>query len=197
MTELIALQLWIRLLLIQVLLLLITITIESWVFHRKQKWSQRTSVQYGTINNLFATALGWLVFFSIEPFLKGQIQTLLIRLSLFEEPFEEPILINHVLFVMLYLVIFLVNAVIKRIGLEFILALLSPTEAIPSRPLSTAPIKIYQSYKQQQKNRQQENDNWSSLNGTIIIATFLSQLTSCIILILLINYLRIKQWMQG
>lgn len=197
MTELIALQLWIRLLLIQVLLLLITITIESWIFRRKQKWSQRISVQYGTLNNLFTTALGWLVFFSIEPFLKNRIQTFLIRLILFEKNFQEPILINHILFVMFYLVIFLFNAVTKRIGIELILALLSPPEAVESRPLAAAPIKMYQSYKQQQKNRQQGNDNLNSMSGTIIVATFLSQLTACLILLLLVNYLRIKRWMQG
>lgn len=191
-----AIGLWIRLLLIQVLLLLITITIESWVLHRKQKWSQRTSVQYGTISNLFATAVGWLVFFSIEPFFPAQVQKLLKRLSLFDDSSQEPILINHVMFILIYLTIFLGNAIIKRIGLGLLQNLLSPPEAVVDRPAGPSPSKIYLSYKQQMQNRQQAGSKPPDLTATIITATFLSQLTACLILILLINYLRIRTWIK-
>ncbi|WP_448570324.1 filament integrity protein FraC [Trichothermofontia sp.] len=191
-----AIGLWVRLLLIQVLLLLITITIESWVLHRKQKWSQRTSVQYGTISNLFATAIGWLVFFSIEPFLSDQVQKLLTRFSLFDKELQEPILINHVMFVLIYLAIFLGNAIIKRIGLGLLQNLLSLPEAAVDRTIGPSPSKIYLSYKKQVQNRQQAGPVLPDLTGTVITATFLSQLTACLILILLINYLRIRAWVK-
>ncbi|WP_448563004.1 filament integrity protein FraC [Trichothermofontia sp.] len=192
-----ALMLWVRLLLIQVLLLLITITIESWVFHRQQKWSQRVSVQYATINNLFATALGWLVFFSIEPFLNPSIKEMLVRISLFDTPLRESVTFNNMKFVLIYLVIFLLNAIIKRIGLELVQALLASSATVANRPLTATSTKVYLSYKQQKQKRPQGHGRPSSLNGTIIFASFLSQTTVCLILMSLINYLKIKRWMQG
>lgn len=191
-----ALSLWIRLLLIQILLLLITITIESWVLHRQQKWSQRTSVQYGTISNLFANAVGWLVFFSIEPFLPDRIKIILIKLSFFEKPFEENVVINHVIFIFVYLAIFLENTIIKRIGIGILKSLLSPPEAAMSRTATAAVIPIHLSYKQQMQMRQQAGPKMPDLTGTIITATFLSQLSNCLILLLLINYLEIRAWIR-
>lgn|GEM_PF-1962870 len=192
-----AIGLWMRLLLIQGLLLLVTITIESWVLHRKQQWSQRISVQYGTINNLFATVLGWLVFFSIEPTLSTPIQEILIKLSLFDEEFQEPVLAHNALFILIYMAIFLGNAIVKRIGIGLLQNLLSPPEAVVTSTSTPAAPKIYLSYKKQlAKNREQGPDNLPNLNSTIIIATFLSQLTACLILLLLINYLRVRNWVH-
>jgi hypothetical protein len=52
---------------LQVLLLVATIAIESWVFQQRLTLPRRISIIYATAINLMAVAVGWLFFFSVQP----------------------------------------------------------------------------------------------------------------------------------
>jgi hypothetical protein len=64
---------------LQVLLLVATIAIESWVFQQRLALPRRLSIIYATAMNFMAVATGWLFFFSVQPaFLPPGIKTQLI-----------------------------------------------------------------------------------------------------------------------
>ncbi|HIK32365.1 MAG TPA: hypothetical protein IGS17_06380 [Oscillatoriales cyanobacterium M59_W2019_021] len=65
--------------LLQMLLLVATIAIEAGVFQRRLALPRRLSIVYATAINFMAVAIGWLVFFAIQPaFLPPGIKTQLI-----------------------------------------------------------------------------------------------------------------------
>jgi hypothetical protein len=66
-------------LLLQTLLIVATIAIESWVFQRRLVLPRRLSIIYATAINFVAVAIGWLCFFAAQPaFLPPGIKTQLI-----------------------------------------------------------------------------------------------------------------------
>ncbi|WP_353258738.1 filament integrity protein FraC [Prochlorothrix hollandica] len=55
-----------RVLVFQILLLLVVIALEAMVLQQKLGISERGSVQFSTVLNLFSTIVGWLVFLVVE-----------------------------------------------------------------------------------------------------------------------------------
>ncbi len=56
----------VRVLVFQILLLLVVIALEAMVLQQKLGISERGSVQFSTVLNLFSTIVGWLVFLVVE-----------------------------------------------------------------------------------------------------------------------------------
>ncbi len=65
------------------LFLLVAIPIEAYVLHNRLKFDLKTSSFYAMSINLFSNALGWIIFFFLEPFLPAQIKAELINYIFF------------------------------------------------------------------------------------------------------------------
>ncbi|MBF2066558.1 MAG: filament integrity protein fraC [Calothrix sp. C42_A2020_038] len=64
----------------------ITIPIEAYVLTRRLKFDKRTSIFYSITINLFSGAIGWVVFFIIEPFLPIEWKSAIISYVFFSQP---------------------------------------------------------------------------------------------------------------
>ncbi|MBE9042705.1 hypothetical protein IQ235_18250 [Oscillatoriales cyanobacterium LEGE 11467] len=53
--------------LLQTLLLLVTIAIESWVLRNRLNLPRKLSIMYAAIVNLLSVSISWLAFFAVEP----------------------------------------------------------------------------------------------------------------------------------
>ncbi|MBD1871443.1 filament integrity protein fraC [Oculatella sp. FACHB-28] len=69
----------------QCLFLLLAIAIEAAVLHEGLKLPYRKSVEYAASINLLSTAIGWLIFFSIEPLVPTNLKFQLINCIFFDQ----------------------------------------------------------------------------------------------------------------
>lgn len=69
----------------QCLFLLLAIAIEAAVLHEGLKLPYRKSVEYAASINLLSTAVGWLVFFSLEPLVPPNLKFQLINCIFFDQ----------------------------------------------------------------------------------------------------------------
>ncbi|PAX60390.1 filament integrity protein FraC [Brunnivagina elsteri] len=155
----------------------VTIPVEAYILAIRLKFDKRTSIFYSIGINLFSGALGWLIFFLIEPILPLRLKSDLINVVFFDQfnPSIRPLV------VITAFIIFFATFLIKFVLLK--LALLSlrdiskppqPTEQASTRKTSrrTGKLKL-------------QNTN---LLTTILIANSLSY--SFISLIMLLRTIR-------
>lgn len=69
----------------QVLILLLTIAVESLVFHFKLKIHRKTCVEYAAFINLLSTCFGWLIFFAAVTILPQSLENQLMNYLVFGE----------------------------------------------------------------------------------------------------------------
>ena len=85
------------------LFLLVAIPIEAYIFNRRLKFDKRTSAFYAISINIFSNALGWIVFFLIEPTpvfnsYKLQVINYLLYNRLSDDVYSSVILVSFVTF---------------------------------------------------------------------------------------------------
>jgi hypothetical protein len=76
-----------RAIVFQFLFLLMAIAIEGLIFYRILNIEHKTSMQYSTTVNLVSTLVGWLVFFSAQPYLPSDVKLELISYIFYERFF--------------------------------------------------------------------------------------------------------------
>ena len=67
----------------QLLFLLMAIAIEGAVLNQRLELGRKLSMQYSATVNLFSTVVGWMVFFTVEPWLPREARELLIEYVFF------------------------------------------------------------------------------------------------------------------
>jgi hypothetical protein len=72
-----------RAIMLQGLLLLLAIAIESFVFQKRWRLSRKTSIDYAMAINLFSTVVGWALFFIIQPFLPTDLKQQIVNYVFF------------------------------------------------------------------------------------------------------------------
>lgn len=76
--------------LFEFLFLLTAIPIESYVLHKRLKFDKKTSTFYAISINVFSSAIGWIIFFLIEPILPINLKSELISYVFFNT-FRNPV----------------------------------------------------------------------------------------------------------
>ncbi|MBE9127500.1 MULTISPECIES: filament integrity protein FraC [unclassified Coleofasciculus] len=111
-----------EMILFQVLFLLVAIALEARVLHRKLKFTRKTSVEYATSINLFATVFGWLTFFALAKLLPGLVKAQLVSYIFFDRFIgPQPDRWNS-LVVLVGTAIFFFTFFIKLLGLQLLKA---------------------------------------------------------------------------
>ncbi len=73
---------------LQGLFLLVAIAIEAFVLHNRLGISKRGGVRYSLTLNLISTLVGWLLFFTVEPFLSNALQLNIMSYIFFNETYQ-------------------------------------------------------------------------------------------------------------
>jgi hypothetical protein len=98
--------------LFEFLFLLTAIPIEAYVLHNRLKFDKKTSTFYAISINIFSSAIGWMIFFFIEPILPLDLKSELISYIFFHN-FRNPgtqtwlLLIGFIMFFTTFLMKFL------------------------------------------------------------------------------------------
>ena len=111
--------------LFQFLFLLMAIALEAFILHRQLKISRRTSIEYAASINLLSTILGWLVFFSIQPFLPYPLKLQIISFIFFNRFTNSQLPFINAFVIILGIGLFFASFLIKVKGLDILQLLLS------------------------------------------------------------------------
>jgi hypothetical protein len=117
-----------RMMVMQSLLILVAIAVESTVLHWELRQPYRKSIEYATALNLLCVTVGWLFFFGFERLLPLNTKIELIRYVFFD---ELQLSTNFLIF-LVGMVIFFSSVVIKIQGLELLEYAREEYEATPS-----------------------------------------------------------------
>ncbi len=109
-----------RVILLRVVRLLFSITIEAWIFKKSFNLSPKLSVQYALVLNLLANACEWVLFLNAEPFFPAEARKELIDYLLIEKIQETS---PSIFFLTLFN--FTLSLLIKWMGFEGLKVLLS------------------------------------------------------------------------
>ncbi|MEQ9622448.1 filament integrity protein FraC [Coleofasciculus chthonoplastes] len=116
----ITLVLPLQLILFQVLFLLVTIALESRVFHRRLNLTRKNSVQYATSLNLWSVVIGWLTFLILGTSLPQVLQIQIVSFIFFDHPIGSQLDKADPRIIFIGIVIFFFSFLIKIIGFELI-----------------------------------------------------------------------------
>lgn len=105
-----------RMIVMQSLLMVVAIAVESTVLHWELRQPYRKSIEYATFLSLFCVTVGWLAFFTVERLLPVQTKAELISYVFF----DQWQISTNFLIVLLGLVVFFFSVFIKLQGLEFL-----------------------------------------------------------------------------
>ena len=106
----------------------LAIPIEAYVLTRRLKFDKRTSIFYSIAINLFSGAIGWFIFFIVEPNLPSEIKTDVISYVFFNRPGNN----NWLLLMITAFIIFFSTFLVKFFLLK--MALLSLREPGQVKP---------------------------------------------------------------
>ena len=123
-----------RAILFQLLFLFIAIAVEAFIFQERLKINRRASLEYAASINLFSAAIGWIIFFCIEPLLPNPLKSVLISYVLFSVRSSSV----NTLLILLGLLIFFGTFIIELQGLELLRLLLKEQIDTP-----VVPPKVY------------------------------------------------------
>jgi hypothetical protein len=73
----------------QILFLLVAIAIEARIFRQRMNLDHKTCVRYAATVNLLSVVVGWIVFFTVEPFLPANLDAQLISYLFFDQLFQD------------------------------------------------------------------------------------------------------------
>ena len=130
-----------RAIVFQLLFLLVTISLESFVIEKHLDVPRKTSVDYAASINLIATVSGWLIFFYFEPHLPPVPQTVLMKFILFNEWSESTLIL---LFAFGFFTFF-ITLIIKIAGFELLEILAQTTAEEQQRRTLNDPKNFYKS----------------------------------------------------
>ncbi|MDM9384800.1 filament integrity protein fraC [Chlorogloeopsis sp. ULAP01] len=155
------------------LFILIAIPIEAYILNRRLKFDKRTSSYYAIAINLFSNAIGWIIFFFLEPFLAVQLKSELISYIFFHRFISFNI---QTIIILTAFIIFFSTFFIKVLLLRFLLLSLSDFKKIE-------PVNI-------NKRRNSRQDNKLKIQNTnlvtaVLIANALSYSAISLILFLI------------
>lgn len=97
------------------LFLLIAIPIEAYIFNKRLQFDKKTSTFYGISVNLFSGAIGWLMFFLLEPALPATLKSELISYVFFNN-FKSPN--TQSLLILTAVIIFFTTVIVKYFLLQ-------------------------------------------------------------------------------
>ncbi|KAM3089737.1 filament integrity protein FraC [Phormidesmis sp. 146-35] len=83
-----------RMIIYQLLFLVMAIAVESLVLQRRLGIGRKTSIQYAATVNLLSTVVGWMIFFTVEPWLPENLRSQLISYIFFDSLTNPPVLIG-------------------------------------------------------------------------------------------------------
>jgi len=163
----------------QCLFLLLAIAIEASVLRQVLKLPYRKSVEYAASINLLSTAIGWLLFFSIEPLLPANLKFQLINCIFFDQ-WSRGI---AAWIILAGFVTFFISFLVKLSGLDLLRLLLQDKkeEKAPEQETQAEKNRRYQSTVRARKNAREG----SSQANAILIANALSY--TAILLVLFIR----------
>ncbi|NJR16192.1 MAG: filament integrity protein fraC [Calothrix sp. CSU_2_0] len=78
----------------QLLFLVLAIAIEAIVLQKRLGIGRKTSIQYTATVNLLSTVVGWMIFFTVEPWLPEDLRSQLISYIFFDSLANPPVLIG-------------------------------------------------------------------------------------------------------
>lgn len=115
--------------LFQTLFLLVAIIVEAMVLRQNLRWPRRISLERAATINLLAVAVGWILFFLIEPLLPLALQEQVISLIFFDRFFANEWSGSlAILLVGMGIFAFFLTFFIKLEGLTLLLRLLKPAD---------------------------------------------------------------------
>lgn len=83
-----------RAIMYQLLFLVLAIAVESLVLQKRLGIGRKTSIQYAASVNLLSTVVGWMIFFTAEPWLPETLRSQLISYVFFDLTSNPPVLIG-------------------------------------------------------------------------------------------------------
>jgi hypothetical protein len=104
--------------LFQFFFLLVAIALEALVFQKRLHLSQKASVTNATFLNLFATVVGWIVFFILEPMLPPATKYRLLNYIFFNN--LDIANGSQFAFLLVFVVFFFANFILKIIGFQLL-----------------------------------------------------------------------------
>jgi hypothetical protein len=157
------------------LFILIAIPIEAYILNKRLKFDKRTSSYYAIAINLFSNAIGWIVFFFLEPFLAVQLKSELISYIFFHRFISSNI---QMIIILTAFIIFFSTFFIKVVLLRVLLLSLTELKKSESEPVNI------------NKRRNSRQDNQLKIQNTnlvtaVLIANALSYSAISIILFLI------------
>ena len=155
------------------LFILIAIPLEAYILNKRLKFDKRTSTFYAISINLLSNAIGWIVFFLLEPLLAIPLKSELISYIFFAHFLSTKI---QMLMILTAFIIFFGTFLLKVLFLR--LLLLSLTDFQKSEPASTSQrVNLRRSQKLKLQN--------TNLATTVLIANALSYSAIAMILFLI------------
>jgi hypothetical protein len=112
-----------RAIMLQGLLLLLAIAIESFVFQGRWKLSRKNSVDYSMAINLFSTVVGWALFFIVQPVLPIDLKQQIVNyvfFNYFKNLSTSPNSLFYSELIVIIFVAFILNFIIELQGLNFL-----------------------------------------------------------------------------
>jgi len=115
----------------------VTIPVEAYILAIRLKFDKRTSIFYSIGINLFSGALGWLIFFLVEPILPLRLKSDLINVVFFDQfnPSIRPLVVITAFII--FFATFLIKFVLLKLALLSLRYISKPPQPQPTEQPST------------------------------------------------------------